>query len=256
MKGNRQGVLVVVTGGAALGGCCAWQERLCVLPTVLASVGVVGACRDVPVVVAQFLARLLPRMLIPHRCHLLPHRLSPPSGTVGVEGSHGHFRRFVRHSPEHQQRVGVAQPQGIQRRGIVSARISCGLCLAIHLVHPRGLDAHVQHVFLLAVVHACPLCQLALLVVSLDVLHRLYGQMLHQHVLTEHLPAVHHQFQWFAVPEQLAVLDAYARQFLDEFFQPCALLHVEGFRVEHHRVAPHVEPPLLGSHLHLLQQQR
>ena len=230
------------------------QIGLSVLPTASPLVGVVGTAVDAPIAGAADFVRGLPQMAVAHSPRLLANRRVASVHTITIDGHGIDFRRVVSHTSIEHQRVGVAQLHGSQMGSIILACQPLHLCIAIELIHESRLDGHVEHVLLLAVRHACPFLELALLVVSLDVLHSLNGQHVRQHGFAECLLSVHHQLQRFTVPKQFALLHAHAWQLLNQLHQPCAILRLESIGVEHHRVATHIETAHSAFHRHFAQQ--
>ena len=108
--------------------------------------------------------------------------------------------------------------------------------------------------FFFSVCHAGALGKLALLVVCFDVLHGLHRQQIGQHGLTEHLFAVNHQLQRFAIPQQFTLPYAHTWQLFYKFQQSCSVCCTKGTGVEHNCVATHVEPAGTPPYCNLFQQ--
>ena len=247
-------MLVAVALAVGLRGRSAGKEGPCVLPAALRPVGMVGAGTQRQVVLAFHLERRLPGVLVASRSHLLAHRRAaflPPKAAHRV---HHLPSWLVAHAAEQHHRVGIAQAHAIELSAIVLSGIGCRLGAAIPVVHESRFYSYVEHLLLVAVGHARALFLFALALVGLHVSHCLHGQPFQQQVLAQRLATVHHHLQRFSVPEQPTVLDAHARQLLNQVQQTVAVLQLEGFRIEHHRVAAHVEASLTSRHLHLLQQ--
>ena len=139
---------------------------------------------------------------------------------------------------------------------VVAGLVACS-GVAIPAVEESRLDGQVQHHVLAAVVITGMFLEFRRLVVGLDVLHRLGGQLAHQVIAAKEALAVHRQADGLAVPPQFAVSIRFnTRQLLDEFVKACALLKPEGRRVEHDGVTVHGEPLCMARHLDHLQHLR
>ena len=247
-------MLIIAACLVGLGRRGSGQIVLSVFPGVSPLVGVVGSAVDAPIARSVGFENRLPQMAVAHGARLLANGSVGSVRAIAIYRHRIDFRRVIGHAPVEHQRVGVAQSHGSQVGSVVLARQPLQFCVAIDFIHESRLDGQVEHMFFLAVGHTRMLLEVTLLVVCLDVFHGLHWQQVRQQGFAERCLSVHHQFQRFAVPKQLTINDAHARQLLYQLYQPCAVLCLESLGIEHHGVASHIESADAAFHHHLAQQ--